>query len=100
MSVYLIPRHAYHDDMHRDGLPHPAFAITVGELPDRLQQVRAALDQGGAVLLFTDAHDDIIGVLTAQRSLLEEASIAAEIDTGHLPPIAELIAMDDRGELP
>ena len=100
MSVYLVPGHAYHDDMHGDGLPHPAFAMTVGELRDRLQEVREALNQGGAVLLFTDARDDVIGVLTAQRSLLEEASLAAEIDRGHLPPIAELIAMDDRGELP
>jgi hypothetical protein len=39
-------------------------------------------------------------VLTRERSLLDEASIAAEIDAGHLPPIAELIAMDDDGELP
>ena len=86
--------------MHSDGLPHPAFAITVGELRERLEEVREALDQGGAVLLFTDARDDIIGVLTAERSLLHEASIAAEIDSGYLPPIAELIAMDDRGETP
>lgn len=100
MSVYLVPRHAYHDDMHSDGLPHPAFAITVSELRDRLGEVRDALEQGGAVLVFTDARDDIIGVLTREQPLLDEASIAAEIDSGNLPPIAELIAIDDRGETP
>jgi hypothetical protein len=39
-------------------------------------------------------------VPTRDRRLLDEASIAATIDTGHLPPVADLIAMDDRGELP
>jgi hypothetical protein len=39
-------------------------------------------------------------VLTRDRRLLDEASIAAMIDTGNLPPLAELLAMDDRAELP
>ncbi len=56
--------------MHSDGLPHPTFSITTGELRDRLREVREALDQGGAVLVFTDTRDDIIGVLTAEPSLM------------------------------
>jgi hypothetical protein len=74
--------------------------MTVSELRDRVQQVREMLDQGGAVLVFTDARDDIVGVLTHNRPLIEETAIAAQIDSGNLPPIAELIAMDDRGETP
>ena len=100
MSVHLIPLAAYHDAMSGDGLPHPAETMTVSELNGRLEHVLEVLQQGGAILVYTDDLEHRLGVLTRQQPLLDEASIAAEIDAGHLPPIAELIAMDDRGETP
>jgi hypothetical protein len=41
-----------------------------------------------------------LGVLTRDPALLGDVQVAQLIDAGHLPPIAELLAMDDRGELP
>ena len=86
--------------MSDDGLPHPSEALTLSEIAGQLDRVIAILEQGGSVIVFSDDHRHEIGVLTRDRSLLDEASIAAMIDTGHLPQLAELIAMDDRGELP
>ena len=100
MSVHLIPMAAYHEAMHGDGLPHPAEALTLSELGQRLDHAFEVLEQGGAILLYTDDLEHRLGVLTRQQPLLDEASLAAEIDSGHLPPIAELIAMDVRGETP
>jgi hypothetical protein len=86
--------------MSDDGLPHPSEALTLSEVRDQQARVIAVLEQGGAIIVYSDDREHLLGVLTRDRRLLEEASIAAMIDTGHLPPLAELIAMDDRGELP
>jgi len=37
-------------------------------------------------------------VLVRKRPLLGEFSIVAPIDSASLPPLAELLVMDDRGE--
>jgi hypothetical protein len=100
VSVHLIPLDAYHGAMADDGLPHPARTMTVSELSGQLDEVVETLEQGGAILVYTDDLQHRLGVLTRQQPLLDEAALAAEIDAGHLPPIAELIAMDDRGETP
>lgn len=39
----------------------------------------------------------MFGVLTIDRARPDDASIAAMIDAGNLPPLGELVAMDDRG---
>jgi hypothetical protein len=65
-----------------------------------VEPVKEMLLEGGAVLVYTDDREELLGVLTRNGALLDEASIAAMIDTGSLPPLAELLAMDDRGELP
>ena len=41
-----------------------------------------------------------LGVLTRDKRLLDAADIAQLIENGHIPPLDELVAMDDRGELP
>jgi hypothetical protein len=83
-----------------DGLPHPSEALTISEIRDEQERVIEVLEQGGAVIVLTDDGQRRLGVLTRQQPLLDEASIAAQIDSGRLPPLADLIAMDDRGELP
>jgi hypothetical protein len=100
MSVHLVPAAAYYWAMSGDGLPHPAEALTVSQLGQQLEHVIGVLDEGGAVLVYSDDHEHRLGVLTRQQPLLDEASLAQEIDAGNLPPIRELLAMDDRGELP
>lgn len=86
--------------MPDDGLPHPSEALTLSELTDQLQRVLPMLKQGGAVIVYTDDQQQLVGVLTQDRRLLDATSVAAMIDTGHLPALDELVAMDDRGELP
>ena len=100
MNAYLVRTAGYHRIMSDDGLPHPSEALTLSEIAGQLDRVIAMLEQGGAVILYSDDQQQEIGVLTRDRRLLDEASIAAMIDTGHLPTLAELIAMDDRGETP
>jgi hypothetical protein len=80
--------------------PSPAEALTLSEVREQQARVLQMLEQGGAIIVYSDDHQHLFGVLTRDRRLLDEVSIAAMIDTGHLPPLAELIAMDDRSELP
>ena len=100
MTVYIVPETAYDRAMSNDGLPHPSEALTLSEIRDQQGRVIEILEQGGAVIVYSDKHDHRLGVLTRQQPLLDEASLAAMIDAGNIPPIAELLAMDDRGELP
>jgi len=100
MTAYLVTRRAYHRAMSEDGLPHPAEALNLSEIRDQQARVIAMLERGGAVIVYSDDGEHLLGVLTRHPALLGEASIAAMIDTGHLPPLNELTAMDDRGELP
>ena len=99
MTVYLVPKRSYHPGMD-DGLPHPSEALTLSEIRDQQGRVIELLEQGGAVKGYSDDHDHQLGVLTRQQPLLDEASLAALSDTGHLPSIAGLLAMDNRGEFP
>jgi hypothetical protein len=100
VNAFLISEAAYHRIMSDDGLPHPATGMRVSELLEHQSEVLEMLEQGGAIIVHTDDGEHLLGVLTRNRELLDQASIAAMIDTGNLPPLAELIAMDDRGELP
>lgn len=100
MNAYAITAGGYHRRMSDDGLPHPSEALTLAEIGQQVDRVKEMLRQGGAVIVYTDDRQALLGVLTGDRTLLDEASIAAMIDTGNLPPLAELLAMDDRGKLP
>jgi hypothetical protein len=83
-----------------DGLPHPSEALTLGEIEEELERVIGMVAQGGAVIVFSSDRQQRLGVLTRDPALLGDAQVAQLIDAGHFPPIAELLAMDDRGELP
>ena len=39
-------------------------------------------------------------MLTRDTGMIGEAEIAQLIENGHVPPLEELLARDDRGELP
>lgn len=99
MNAFLIPRAGYHRIMSDDGLPHPSEALTLSEVRDQQPRVIELLERGGAIIVYSDDRESLLGVLTRDRRILDEASLAAMIDTGHVPALAELIAMDDRGEL-
>ena len=99
MTVYLVARAAYHGGMD-DGLPHPSEALSLAEIDADVERVTAMLAQGGAVIVLSNDREQLLGVLTRDPALLGDAQVAQLIDSGHVPPIAELLAMDDRGELP
>jgi hypothetical protein len=99
VNAYLITGAAYHRIMSDDGLPHPATAMRLSELHARQSEALEMLEQGGTIIVHSDDGEHLFGVLTRNRKLLDDASIAAMIDGGSLPPLAELLAMDDRGEL-
>ena len=99
MTVYLVARAAYHRGMD-DGLPHPSEALSLAEIDAEVERVITMLRQGGAVIVLSNNREQILGVLTRDPALLGDAQVAQLIDAGHVPPIAELLAMDDRGELP
>lgn len=75
-------------------------ALTLMEIQADVPGVLAQLQQGGAIPVHADDEQALLGVLTHQTGTLDEAELAAMIQNGHLPPLAELLAMDDRGETP
>jgi hypothetical protein len=99
MTVYLVARPAYHQGMD-DGLPHPSEALTLADIEDQRERVLDLLERGGAVIVYSNDHQMRLGVLTRDPAVFGDAQVAQLIDAGHLPPIAELLTMDDRGELP
>jgi hypothetical protein len=99
MTVYLVARAAYHRGMD-DALPHPSEALSLAEIDAEVDRVTTMLEQGGAVIVLSNDRERILGVLTRDPVLLGDTQVAQLIDAGHVPPIAELLAMDDRGELP
>ena len=83
-----------------DALPSPVRSLTLSEIQAQHARVLAELEQGGAIRVYTDDHEQLLGVLTREPGLLDEADIAQLIENGHIPPLDELLAMDDRGETP
>ena len=99
MTIYLVARPAYHPGID-DGLPHPGEALTLAEIDGEHERVIAMLEQGDAVIVLSNDREQRLGVLTRDPALLGDAQVAQLIDAGHVPPIAELLEMDDLGELP
>jgi hypothetical protein len=81
-------------------LPSPVRTLTLKEIQADVPGVLAQLQQGGAILVESDDEQTLLGVLTREKGLLDEAELGAMIQNGQIPPLEELLAMDDRGETP
>ena len=81
-------------------LPSPVRTLTLKEIQADVPGVLAQLQQGGAILVESDDEQTLLGVLTREKGLLDEAQLSAMIQNGQIPPLEELLAMDDRGETP
>jgi hypothetical protein len=81
-------------------LPSPVRSLTLAELEAQHERVYAELERGGAIRLYTNDMERYLGVLTRDKTLLDAADLAQLIENGQIPPLDELVAMDDRGELP
>ena len=68
MNAYLVTGPAYHRIMCDDGLPHPAVGAPA--LGDRRAAGSRAemLEQGGAIIVYSDDREHLLGVLTRDRS--------------------------------
>ena len=81
-------------------LPSPVRSLTLAEIEHQRDRVYEELERGGAIRVYTSDMEHFLGVLTRDQRLLDDAGIAQLIENGHIPPLDELVAMDDRGELP
>lgn len=98
MTITLIRDERYARLMAQ--LPSPVRSLTLAELEAQHERVFAELERGGAIRVYTNDMARYLGVLTRDKTLLDAADIAQLIENGHMPPLDELVAMDDRGELP
>jgi len=98
MSITLVRSREYARLMSE--LPSPVRSLTLAEIETEHGRVLAELERGGAIRVYTNDMEHFLGVLTRDKTLLDAAGIAQLIENGHIPPLAELIAMDDRGETP
>jgi hypothetical protein len=81
-------------------LPHPVRTLTLAEIQAEWESVLEELKEGGAILVESDGAEAFLGVLTRDTGMIGEAEIAQLIENGQVPPLEELLARDDRGELP
>jgi hypothetical protein len=98
MTLTVLRGEDYHRLMTQ--LPRPVRTLTLAEIQADWQAVLEELKEGGAVLVEADGGEAFLGVLTREAGMIGEAEIAQLIENGHVPPLRELIARDDRGELP
>jgi len=98
MSITLIRSREYARVMSE--LPSPVRSLTLAQIEDQREQVFAELERGGAIRVYSNDGEHFLGVLTRDQRLLHAAGIAQLIENGQVPALDELLAMDDRGELP
>jgi len=78
-------------------LPSPARALTLSAVNADYKKYLAELEQGGAILVYSDDHQALLGVLTRDPAVFGDARLAQQIEAGHVPPLEELLehAVDD-----
>jgi hypothetical protein len=98
MTLTVLRGEDYHRLMSQ--LPHPVRTLTLAEIQADWEVLLEELKEGGSILVESDGGEAFLGVLTRDTGLIGEAEIAQLIENGHVPPLEELLARDDRGELP
>jgi hypothetical protein len=80
-------------------LPSPARNLTLSDINADYQKYLAELEQGGAILVYSDDHQALLGVLTRDPAIFGDARLAQQIEAGNLPPLEQLLegAVDDPG---
>ena len=98
MTLSVLRSEDYHRLMSQ--LPHPIRTLTLSEIQADWETVLEQLKLGASILVEADGGEAFLGVLTRDTGMIGAAEIAQLIDNGHVPPLEELLARDDRGELP
>ena len=96
-SVMIHPREYAHAMAQ---LPSPVRSLTLAEIDRQHDRVFDELERGGAIRVYSNDGERYLGVLTRHQSLLGDADLAQMIENGTIPPLDQLLEIDDRGELP
>jgi hypothetical protein len=89
MTIAVISGRRYHRCMAT--LPSPARNLTLSEINADYPKYLAELEQGGAVLVYSDDRQALLGVLTRDPEIFGDARLAQQIEAGHLPPLEQLL---------
>jgi hypothetical protein len=79
-------------------LPSPTRSLTLREIEEQHERVYRELEHGGAIRVYTNDSDMLLGVLTRDPRLFDAADIAQLQESGLIPPLDELVAMQDRAD--
>ncbi len=97
MTLRLINEGQY--DRLMGLLPSPTRALTLSQVNEDYPRHLTELQAGGTIIVYSDDGQAMLGVLTRDPAVLGDAQLAQQIEDGHIPPLDELLAMADRGEL-
>jgi hypothetical protein len=80
-------------------LPDPILQVDISEYQERADEILAVVDAGGAVLLWDDKREWLLGALSRHGWPQEEALLARDIANGTLPPLDVLVREADAGTI-
>jgi hypothetical protein len=70
-------------------LPHPG--LTLSEINADYRHDLRELEDGGAIVVYSDGRQALLGVLTRDPELFGDARLAQQSEAGQLPPLEELL---------
>ena len=94
--IAVISGRRYHRLMAT--LPSPARNLTLTEINADYPRYLTELEDGGAILVYSDDRRALLGVLTRDPEIFGDARLAQQIETGHMPPLEQLL--DDPADEP
>jgi hypothetical protein len=89
MTIAVISGRRYSRVMA--SLPSPARALTLSEVNADYPRYLRELEAGGALLVYSDDHQALLGVLTRDPEVFGDAQLAQQIEDGHIPPLEQLL---------
>jgi hypothetical protein len=89
MTIAVISGRRYH--RHMANLPSPARALTLSAINADYQRYLVELEQGGAILVYSDDRHALLGVLTRDPAVFGDARLAQQIEIGSVPPLEQLL---------
>jgi hypothetical protein len=72
-------------------LPSPARALTLSEVNANYPRYLRELEDGGALLVYSDDRQALLGVLTRDPEVFGDAQLAQQIEDGHMPLLEQLL---------
>ena len=78
-------------------LPDPILQVEISEIGERTAEILAVVDAGGAVLVWADERERLLGALSRKGWSQDEALLARDIASGRLPSLDVLAGLPDAG---